>query len=203
MAKQYENLTSAKGKANYFKVNTAVDTYEGNELGYVANVYFDETTTKAMVSNCKTRLETAKESPEFQNEKTGKPKKWLENPFVPYATDEDGNVFFKFKTSHLKKDADGNDVKKYIPVFDSKNKPISSDVSIGNGSIVKIAYSPSVYHVNANVNGLKFFLNAIQVLDLVEYGGGSNGGNFGFGEESGYTAPVDPVDDIDDPFPEE
>jgi hypothetical protein len=206
MAKQYENCVSAKGIAKYFKVNTAVDVYkvEGQpdqELGYLAPVYFDEATTKAMVADVNARLEAAKT--ELINEKTGKPKKWLETPFVPYATDDDGEIYFKFKTSHLKKDADGNDIRKYVPVFDTKNKPLGNDVAIGNGSIVKIAYSPNAYHVNANVNGLKFFLNAIQVIDLVEFGGGSNGGSFGFGEESGYVAPVDPADDIDDPFDEE
>ena len=201
MSKTYENVTSAKGKAMWTKVNVSVDVYEGNELGYVANVYFDEATTKAMVADCDARLEAAKESKEFANEKTGKPKKWLDHPFVPYATDDDGKIFFKFKTSHLKKDSEGNEVRKYVPVFDAKGKPISRDVAIGNGSIVKISYSPSVYHVNANVNGLKFFLNAIQVLDLVEYGGEGSSSSFGFGEEEGYEAPVDPVDSIDDPFP--
>lgn len=199
MAKQYESVKSAKGKAMWFKVNTAVDTYEGNELGFAANVYFDEKTTAAMVEDCNKRLKDAQESKEFQNEKTGKPKKWLDNPFVPYATDDNDEVYFKFKTAHVRKDADGNDVKRYVPVFDAKGKPMGRDVAIGNGSVVKISYSPSLYHVNSNINGIKFFLNAIQVLDLVEFGNSNDGSAFGFAEEEGYEAPVT-EDTIEDPF---
>jgi hypothetical protein len=201
--KQYESLVTEKGSALFSKINNCIDQYEGKDLGYVINVYFSDSVTKALIADVTSRLEAAQASEEFTNEKTGKPKKWLDNPFVPYATDDDGKVFFKFKTSHLKRDSEGNETRKYVPVFDSKNKPIANDVTIGNGSIVKIAYSPSVYHMNANVNGLKFFINAVQVVELVEFGGGSDGNSYGFGEVAGGFVAKETPDTISDPFTED
>jgi hypothetical protein len=194
MAKTYESITSAKGAAKYAKVNVSIDSYEGKDLGYCVSVYFDKATTTAMIADVNSRI-AIEQSSENNVDAKGKPKKWLAAPFVPYATDDNDEVFFKFKTSHLRKDTEE---RKYVPVFDSKGKPMGNKVAIGNGSIVKVSYSPSTYHVSSNVNGLKFFLNALQVLELVEYGG-STGSSFGFAEEDGYSAPVD-ENNIDDPF---
>jgi hypothetical protein len=200
MAKQvYETITSEKGTANYFKVNTTIDIFKtpgkpDQELGYIANVYFDKATTTTMIADIDTRI-AAEQASDHNFDVKGKPKKWLAEPFVPYATDDQGEVFFKFKTSHLRKDTAE---RRYIPMFDAAGKPMGNKVAIGNGSIVKISYSPSCYHVSGNVNGLKFFLNAIQVLELVTFGGGSSS-SFGFSEEDGYSAPVD-ENNIDDPF---
>ena len=161
------NAVSAQGKAKYFKVNSKIDIFEGKETGYVANVYFNETDTAALVSFVDKAIADAKVSKEFTNAKTGKPVNWRTNPRVPYKTDDDGKTFFVFKKSHL--DKDGN--RQYIPMFDSKNNPMKNDVTIGNDSIVQISYTPNVYHKNEDVNGVKFFTNAIRVIKLETFEG--------------------------------
>lgn len=178
-------MTTAKGTAQWFKVNTTVNEFQGKEQGYEAPVLFDEKETKRLVELAKRTLKEAQESPDFQDNK-GKPKKWMNEPFMPFSTDENGKTTFRFKCSHLLKDSEE---RRYVPVFDAKGTPIGHDVAIGNGSIVKVNFSPSAYHVNANVNGVKFFLNAIQVIDLVTFGNGTADA-FGFDEEEGYEAPV-------------
>jgi len=177
------NAVTAQGTAKFFKVNSKVDVYEGKETGYVANVYFSEAVTKTMVADISKAIADAKESKEFTNAKTGKPVNWRTNPRVPYKTDDDGKVFFVFKKSHL--DKDGN--RQYIPMFDSQNKPMKNDVTIGNDSVVQISYTPNVYHKNEDVNGVKFFINAIRVIKLETF----EGNPFGEAVIGGYVAQED------------
>ena len=74
---------------------------------------------------------------------------------------------------------------KYQPkVFDAKTQPINRDSNIiGNGSEVKVAYTTKPYSDNGG--GLSLYLQAVQVIKLIEYV--PDGGNFGFDETDGYS----------------
>lgn len=52
-------------------------------------------------------------------------------------------------------------------VFDRFGNPIPESVMIGNGSMVRVNYVENTY--TAFGGGINFYLNAVQVLDLVEY----------------------------------
>lgn len=52
-------------------------------------------------------------------------------------------------------------------VFDRYGQPIPETVLIGNGSKVKVNYSPNTYEGFGG--GINFYLNAVQVMELVEY----------------------------------
>ena len=174
--KNYITLTSEQGKSLWAKVNTQVDTYMGEEKGYSINVYFSDSYTKKLEKKFKELIEEAKASGEYVTAK-GKPKEWRENPKTPIKVDDDGKKFVVFKTNHL--DKEGN--RKYVKVFDKFNRDLGNEVTIGNDSIVRISFSPSVYHLTSENNGIKCYLNAIQVLDLKTFvGGGSNGESYGF-----------------------
>lgn len=72
----------------------------------------------------------------------------------PQAT---GKLVATFKTSD-----------KYKPgVFDRYGRPIPETVLIGNGSKVEVSYTPNTY--DGFGGGINFYLNAIRVIDLVEY----------------------------------
>jgi hypothetical protein len=62
-------------------------------------------------------------------------------------------------------------------------KPIPTDVTIGNGSVGKIAFETIPYFTGNNL-GVSLRLRGVQVLDLVEY---SAGGNDMFSVEEGYS----------------
>lgn len=200
--KEYVQKVTPAGEASWAKVNNTVDVYEGKEQGYV--ICFKAATQEDEDALIKLAHDTAQEAIDgevFKDKKTGKPVKWLAEYAVPFVADEKGNMIFKFKTSHMRFDKKSNEmVRKHVSIVDSQNKPI--DVVIGNGSIVKISFSPSAYHINVRNNGVKFYLNAIQVLKLETYGGNTDGSRFGFGAEDGYEgieSPVkpDPVKDTD------
>lgn len=64
------------------------------------------------------------------------------------------------------------------------------DSLVGNGSIVKVGCVLSPYYMAATKTvGVSYKLYAVQVIDLVEYEGGS--GNTGFGNEAGDEAPFE------------
>lgn len=195
MSKEYKSFTTEQGVAQYAKVNTSVDVYEGKETGYCINVYFDEATTAKLKKQFLDVLKTAKESGEYVNKKTGKPLAWRDTPRIPVKTDDDGKEFVVFKTKHTRL-VDGEEVRKYVPVFDAYGAPMGNDVAIGNGSIVKINYTPAEYHLSADNNGAKAFLNAIQVLELKTFSGGGSAEAFGF--TSAPNEYFDPSDD--EPF---
>ena len=83
---------------------------------------------------------------------------------------ETGNVIIKFKS-------------KYKPsVVDAKNN-LMVDHNIYGGSVLRVGGVVSFYN-SAIGCGVTIRLGAVQIIEYVE---GSAGGNFGFGEEEGFT----------------
>lgn len=203
MAKEYKSYTTEKGKTMWAKVNTQIDTFEQldgtiKEVGYVINVYFDDATTEKLKKQANQAIVDAKSSGDYVNKKTGKPMAWRENPRVPYAVDDEGKTYFKFKTNHKKKLEDGSLADKYVSLFDASLNQMEKMTAIGNESIVKINYTPEVFYISTEQNGVKFYLNAIQIIDLKTFNGGSDGAAFGFGVE--VNNDYFPVDHEEEPF---
>lgn len=178
MSKEFKQMITEEGTAVYPKVNKTVDVYDGKEVGYTIQLKFaDKKKTENLIKQIDQEFERGKKADEFNG------KTWMKEPNVPYRVDEKtGDTLFKFSTKHL--DKEGN--RKTIPIVDSNENII--DVNLGHGSIVRVAFSPSVYHLSSKNNGIKLYLNAIQVIKLEEFGG-SGGRSFGFGKVSnGYVA---------------
>ena len=93
--------------------------------------------------------------------------KKLSKANLSHDVNEDGTVTFKFKSKSKPK------------LFDSKGKPITGDIAVGNGSVIKVAGGFGPYDKGANT-GCTLYLNSVQVIDLVEWTGSST-----FGEEEG------------------
>tara|TARA_R110000803_G_scaffold60921_3_gene120508 strand:+ start:5382 stop:6098 length:717 start_codon:yes stop_codon:yes gene_type:complete len=109
-------------------------------------------------------------------EKDKNPNKKIKSAPIPYSNevDEDGNetgnVIIKFKS-------------KYKPsVVDAKNN-LMVDHNIYGGSVLRVGGVVSFYN-SAIGCGVTIRLGAVQIIEYVE---GSAGGNFGFGEEEGFT----------------
>jgi hypothetical protein len=96
-----------------------------------------------------------------------------------------GNVIFKFSTSASGKNQKGEEWKRTIPLFDAKGKKVSLP-AVGGGTLGKVSFEASPYFVaGQGMAGVKFYLTAVQVLELRTYGGG-NAEEYGFGEEEGF-----------------
>lgn len=103
------------------------------------------------------------------------------------------------------KDKEGNDTgkleftaKSFEPTIvvtaDKVKIPQTQIPLLSNGSTVKMQLNIVPYFMNGNV-GLTCYINAVQLLNVIEYGGGSD--NSGFSVEDGYTAVIsDDADEI-------
>jgi len=104
---------------------------------------------------------------------------------VKEEEDEDGeptgNVKLNFKSKAIFRDGDNVQHVK-IKVFDARGKLIENLPNIGNGSKVSVAFKP----VGVIVKGefyLSLWMNAVQLVELIEYN--MDGSSYGFGKEEG------------------
>lgn len=109
---------------------------------------------------------------------------------APYLSELDkegndtGNILFKFKTNAS---AQVNGVLKvFAPPFicDGQAKPITENINMYSGSVIKVNFSPSLYFTAlTNTAGVSLRLNGVQVLKLQK--GGWTAGSLGFDAEDG------------------
>lgn len=102
---------------------------------------------------------------------------------------ETGLIEFKFKAKAKGKRKDGTTFDRRIPLFDAVRTPITKNV--GGGSVIKVSAAAVAYFAAATKQaGITLRLNAVQVLELREFGARDAAG-FGFGEEDGFSASGD------------
>lgn len=189
-------LVSPVGTAYWAKVNNVYDNYN-DKPNYQISVHFDAENEAKVKKMCRDFIEQAKKLPEFEG------KRWRNEPYIPCHEDKDGNLLFKFKTSAFGKDREGNEYRKYIPVFvaigDTKTcKKLGNDKAIGNGSEVKLHFTPGVYWSSSNSNGVNLYLTDIMVTKLVEFGGATDDPS-----DFGYTLVDDDAEPMDESFSDE
>lgn len=106
--------------------------------------------------------------------------------------EETGKLVISAKTNATYKDKKGVERDRQIVIFDARGKKIEEPPQIGSGSTLKIAASMKPYYMPAdNVVGVTLYLDAVQIIDLVTYGGGRSAEAYGFGEEDGYSTESD------------
>lgn len=104
------------------------------------------------------------------------------------VNEETGKVTFKFKTKAKVTTKSGDTFDQKVALFDAKGKPITNAPNIGGGSKVKVSFEINSYYTAIAGAGLSLRVKAVQILDLVEFGGGANAESYGFGAEDGYEA---------------
>ena len=70
-------------------------------------------------------------------------------------------------------------------LFDSKSQLVDVELNVGNGTTARAALVVNPYYGIAGKTGMNFYLQAVQIIDLVEYKGAS-ADFYGFEEEEGY-----------------
>lgn len=106
-----------------------------------------------------------------------------QNP--PYVEDGDEILFIFKQNGVFKSKKDNSSRSVTISVVDSKLNPIQ--VNVGSGSELKVSFRPSAYK-SPSGDGVKLYMDAVQVLNLVEYVPQSE---LGFSEEEGFEASED------------
>ena len=197
MAKNENQKISPKGKASYPKLWTPDRFDEKSEAYYKINVQFSREDTKKLLTLAQKELEKGKNADQFKG------KKWAEEPNMPYKEDDNGDVTFTFHTKAEIVDKKTKEIiaKPPVTVFDAKNQPYKG--KFGSGSTVRIAFSPTAYNSSIKVNGVGFYLNAVQLLELVEFGGAREASFYGFeADEDGFVADATGFEDSTDSLDE-
>lgn len=118
---------------------------------------------------------------------------WGVEPDVNDEGEETGLIVVKAKMKASgKSKKDGSKWERSPRLFDAKGKLMPADKAIWGGSTLKVAGKVvPYYNAKDNVVGSTFYLEGVQVIDLVS-GGGRDAGSMGFVEEDGYTAEETP-----------
>lgn len=131
----------------------------------------------------------------IEEAENGRVKKAIESAslYIPIQDDVDkdgnetGKLLLKVKNAASgTSKKDGTKFERRIKVFDAKGKLVDKPLRIGRGTTAKVAFIIAPFYNAASKNvGVTLWFEAIQVINLVEFGGG-NASDFGFGEEQGY-----------------
>jgi len=114
---------------------------------------------------------------------------------LPWSPEEDretgeptGNILIRTKLkARVAVKSTGKVFDQRPKAFDAKGKLIEEMPNVGPGSTVKIAGQINCWHTSKA--GMTLWLEAVQILDLVEAGfGGGSAESFGFSELDGYVA---------------
>jgi len=106
------------------------------------------------------------------------------------AGEETGNMLFKTKLKAEVTMKSGETYTQKPKLFDAKGQPLPSSINPYGGTQAKLSVQVVPYCMPATKEcGLSLRLQAVQVIQLVQGGGGSNSTDYGFGEEDGYVAP--------------
>lgn len=208
--KQKPRYITPAGIANYCYVDKP-DTKFKDAGEYKTNLTLSAEDAAPFIKMADEAMETMKASEEVAELETkrkewnkknkAQPKKQIDElqENLPYAAalddngDETGDFVFKFSTaaSGTNKKT-GKDWTRKLDVFDAKKKPIKT--AVWSGSTIKVAFTVGEYVATPQIGyGVKFYLEAVQVLDL-KSGGSRDADGYGFGEEEGYEA-SDEVDE--------
>ncbi len=125
----------------------------------------------------------------FANLKPQKQKSLVKADLFKEAEDKEGNLTgeLELRTKQFAKDFNGDE--QIMPIVDSTGKDITKGCPlVGNGSRVRAKVFPKLYHMaSTNTVGISFRLNAVQIIELVEYGNVSSGFDV---VDGGYVAPT-------------
>lgn len=179
-----KKYTTGKGELTGFvsltKPSTKFDKTGKN--GYVANILLSKEEGEALVTELK-----AIRTEQFKT--YGKGTKVTDIPCIPYETvneetgeaspDPQGRYILKTKASAYIE----NGKPKFRPCVYNAKKQLVKDVSVSEGSIVRLSLTLSGYSV-AGKTGVSAKLKGCQIIQLVEYSGGDVSADFD--EEEGF-----------------
>jgi len=77
-------------------------------------------------------------------------------------------------------------------LFDHRGVPMGNETLVGNGSFVRLNYTPAPY--TGFGGGVTLYLNAVQVMDLVEFGN-NTAASYGFEVDAAAVAEAAPFDE--------
>jgi hypothetical protein len=182
-----ERLTSPAGLAKYPRLNTP-DTKFKKEGQFKVTLQLDASDDAEFIS----QIESLEKAAAVEAKKNPKNKNLQLSTVIRPSTDKDGDeidgkVEITFKTTASGVNTKGEAWERKVRMFDAKGKP--TEAKVGSGSTLKVAFTYAPYtNPSSKSVGISLYLDAVQIIDLVEFKGQADAGDYGFGEEEGYEA---------------
>ena len=178
-------LVTPKGSAEWVKLFTPDTKF--NPLGqYSINLKVKEDEAESLTTELNRQVDAC-----YNSELKKNPK--LKNKMVkrlPYEQllDDDGEetgfIEFKVKLKARVEMKNGDSFTQKPVVYDAKGQPITKELSIGNGSICKVAFETVPYMLASTKEAsVSLRLKSVQLIELREYNSEQNP----FDTEEGYT----------------
>lgn len=205
----FEKFVSPKGKAGFTAlVKPSTKFKEDGEYSASLVLPAKSKEAKKFIERIDELMELSRQN---ACEQLGKKNVSLAKPPYKMEVDDEGeetgNIVFKFSIEARKQTKMGTRVNK-VALFDSKRRPLSSSVSIGSGTELRIKGSAKLWYTPLHGAGVKLQPEAAQIIELVEFvpNGGGDYSADGFDEEDGFeedtelttTTEEEEDDDLDD-----
>jgi hypothetical protein len=177
--KEYAKATSPAGEARWPHLKEP-EVFEGVEQGYTVKLVLNKEETDALLARIAAEWEKSEES-----EKVAKGSKV--EPYLGGSVNKNGDFEFKFKTKASYKTSNGDIVKRKVPMFDAKGR--AGEFNLGNGSTIRVSFQFIPFYKSGKAFGVSLWMEAVQVIKLVEFGGSAGNANaYGFEETDGYDS---------------
>jgi hypothetical protein len=181
MAKQ---IVSPKGEAKWAFLDKPDTRFDEDGIYRIELVLEQTEQVQSFLDRLDEMANEAWEEQTKETKPTVKSKAVLAKPYQaeedPETGEETGRIVVRFKSKAKVQTKKGlMDMKPRV--FDAKGRTVNPVPKIGNGSTVKVAFAYRPYFVASSRRvGVSLYLNAVQLIELVEFGGGNP-----FGEEEG------------------
>jgi hypothetical protein len=169
-----------KGRAEWPKLFTP-DTKFNPDGDYTCTMVFENADAQDLMAQLDKALEASIAAAAEESGKALNKIKFME----PYEVDDEtGDVKVKFKLKAKGKTREGKEFTQKPTVFDAGNRPITKEIPLWNGSVLRVGYQVSSYYNSLVGAGLSLRLKQAQVINAVA--GGEATSAFG-AEEGGYA----------------
>ena len=180
-------ITTPKGKAVWPRIDTP-DTKFDEDGVYSCKLHVSEGDFKAFEAIVKPKLDAAYKE---ECSRQGKDKIRMAASSPLRINDEGDHEIYAKQKAKVHTKSKGT-LEFTIAAVDSQGKRIGMP-KIGSGSTIKMAVEVNTWFVTSQGFGYTLRLRAVQILDLIEYGGQSD---FGFGyNEDGYVGSGESLND--------
>lgn len=196
---EHGNLLTPAGIAVYPHLNDPDFEYKKEHGEFHCKLAFDAASEEAIALMAQVDEACEAAWDEHRAELKGAKLKNVKRASPPYAMEQDeegdetGRVLFKFKTAAGGKGKRGP-WKRKVDLFDSQLSP--TEANVGGGSVLRVKAELMGYNSPAVGIGVSMKLQAVQIIELKEYSGGS--GSSGFEATEGFVAaPAVPAGETD------
>jgi len=178
-------LVTPKGSAEWVKLFTPDTKF--TPLGqYSINLKVREDEAETLTTELNRQVDACynaelKKNPKLKNKMT---KRLPYEQLLDDDGEETGFIEFKVKLKARVEMKNGDSFTQKPAVYDSKGQPITKELSIGNGSVCKVAFETVPYMLASTKEAsVSLRLKSVQLIELREYNNEENP----FDTEEGYT----------------